>query len=479
MAITRLSLSSILNSPKSDSMLDGLVPVPFSAVATATDVGTGRAFNNAAASVAFAPLSVNGSYVVTANPSNPVMDPVIDVAGSSSPIVVTGLPSSAQYTFAVIATNQSGVVQGPFSSAVTVTSVPQAPTIGTATAGNTSATVAYTAGATGGKSVTYTATSSPGGFTGTGASPITVSGLTNGTAYTFTVTATNANGTSTASAASNSITPSVPDITSQYLIVAGGGGGGRGTTTSAAGGGGAGGVLYNSSYTFTKNSSYTVTIGAGGARTAGFGVGNVGNDSSISSVATASGGGYGAGSIAIPNGGPGGSGGGGQATGAAYPGGAGTSGQGNNGGTSFGSATTTNRSGGGGGGAGAVGGNAASSTPGNGGNGLTYFGSTYGGGGGGARNATATPVGTGGTGGGGNGSPSISQITAGTPNTGGGGGAGGQNSNAQGEAGGSGIVILYYPDSYAVLASTSGSPTYTVSGGFRKYVWNGTGGFTV
>ena len=52
--------------------------------------------------------------------------------------------------------------------------------------------------------------SSIGSFTGTGSSPITVSGLSNGTAYTFTVTATNANGTSTASSASNSITPVAP-----------------------------------------------------------------------------------------------------------------------------------------------------------------------------------------------------------------------------------------------------------------------------
>lgn len=94
---------------------------------------------------------------------------------------------------------------------------PGAPTIGTATAGVASATVAYTAPTDlGAGTVTYTATSSPGSLTGTGASPITVSGLTNGTAYTFTVTASTPGGTGPASAASNSVTPALPAIGAAY-----------------------------------------------------------------------------------------------------------------------------------------------------------------------------------------------------------------------------------------------------------------------
>ena len=95
--------------------------------------------------------------------------------------------------------------------------VPNAPTIGTATAtGSTTATITFTAPAFDGNSTitSYTATSSPGGITGTlsqaGSGTITVSGLTPSTSYTFTVTATNAIGTSDPSSASNSITTTAP-----------------------------------------------------------------------------------------------------------------------------------------------------------------------------------------------------------------------------------------------------------------------------
>lgn len=88
--------------------------------------------------------------------------------------------------------------------------VPDAPTIGTATAGDASATITFTPPTNnGGASITgYTATSTPGNFTGSSTgSPVTVTGLTNDTSYTFTVHATNSAGNSAESAASNSVTP--------------------------------------------------------------------------------------------------------------------------------------------------------------------------------------------------------------------------------------------------------------------------------
>lgn len=177
-------------------------------IGTATDVGSGRAFNNGRADVTFTAPAYNGrsaitGYTVTSSPGG------FTGTGSASPITVTGLQSNTAYTFTVTATNAIGTsAASAASNSITATTVPQAPTIGTATAtGTSTATVAYTAGGTGGSAVTaFTATSSPSSLTATGASPITVSGLTANTSYTFTVTATNANGTSLASAASNSIT---------------------------------------------------------------------------------------------------------------------------------------------------------------------------------------------------------------------------------------------------------------------------------
>ena len=103
--------------------------------------------------------------------------------------------------------------QGVFSTKTGT--VPGAPTSLVATAGNAQATVSFSAPTSdGGNAInSYTATSSPSGFTASGAaSPLTLTGLSNGTSYTFTVVATNALGNSVASLASVSVTPIAPFV---------------------------------------------------------------------------------------------------------------------------------------------------------------------------------------------------------------------------------------------------------------------------
>ena len=123
---------------------------------------------------------------------------------------------NTRYYYRVCATNGAG--NSAWSNVVNILTpatpptAPGAPTIGAAVAGNTRAYVSFTPPALNGGSaiLSYTVTSSPGGFIGTGnTSPITVTGLTNGTPYTFTVTATNAVGTGPASGVSNSVTPGI------------------------------------------------------------------------------------------------------------------------------------------------------------------------------------------------------------------------------------------------------------------------------
>jgi cytochrome c peroxidase len=97
---------------------------------------------------------------------------------------------------------------------VVQTTAPGAPTGLAATAGNTTATLTFTAPASNGGSVitAYTATCSANGTNVTASgpgSPITVNGLTNNLAYSCTVTATNAVATSAASNAV-SVTPVAP-----------------------------------------------------------------------------------------------------------------------------------------------------------------------------------------------------------------------------------------------------------------------------
>jgi hypothetical protein len=443
--------------------------VPINVVAT--NQGSGRAYNDGQASVAFSDGTGGGlviDYTVTPSPATSPST----FTGSSSPITVTGLQSSQQYTYTLQARNNFGTsLLSTASAGVTATTAPAAPTIDSVTGGNAQASVAFSANATGGSAITeFTVTSSPDGLTASGASsPLTVTGLTNDTAYTFTVTATNDNGTSAASAASNSVTP-IDGITVEYLVVAGGGGGGGASDNGGTpgGGGGAGGFrtsIGGSALTLIASTNYQVTVGAGGSA-GGSRSSGVNGSNSVFSTITSTGGGRGSGQASTPN--SGGSGGGAcGGTGGAGNAGAFTPSEGNDGGDG---------DGGGGGGATAAGSNGVGSggnRSGGAGTASSITGSsvTYAGGGGGGGHiagGTGTP-GAGGAGGGAAGVDSGNAVAA-TVNTGGGGGGGGavNGGTSNPSAGGSGIVILKYSDSKTITigAGLTGS-TPTPAGGFK------------
>jgi uncharacterized protein YhjY with autotransporter beta-barrel domain len=195
-----------------------------------------NSYGTGSASAASAAVTPKAAQTITfANPSaqnfgtSPTLgatsDSGLTVSFTSSTTGVCTVTSSGTLTFVSAGTctinadqagNATYLPAAQVSQSFTVNAVtPGAPTIGTATAGDGQALVSFTAPAfNGGASITgYTVTSSPGGSTGSGSSsPIAVTGLTNGTAYTFTVTATNSAGTGAASAASNSVAWALPTL---------------------------------------------------------------------------------------------------------------------------------------------------------------------------------------------------------------------------------------------------------------------------
>jgi hypothetical protein len=123
----------------------------------------------------------------------------------------------------------TGLVGCGGGSDTATTTVPGAPTIVSASAGDASASISFTAPTSdGGATISaYTASCSSTSGTGTGtgtSSPISVSGLTNNSTYSCSVTATNAVGTSAASG-TVSVTP----------VATTGAGGGTGTSSNTSG----------------------------------------------------------------------------------------------------------------------------------------------------------------------------------------------------------------------------------------------------
>jgi hypothetical protein len=245
-------------------------------------------------------------------------------------------------------------------------------------------------------------------------------------------------------------------IPAECLLVGGGGGGGY----AGPGGGGAGGYVTKLT-DLNIGTSYTVTVGTGGACSGSTSAaGATGGNSVLGAFTAYGGGGGGSGDgVAAPT--AGGSGGG-----ASYNAGGASPyyGQGNFGGPSY-----STQIGGGGGGAGSRG-----NSNGDGGFGLessiTGTATVYASGGGGYPSGSAFP-------GGGAGYQSNSNGTDGL-----GGGGGGNNGTSY--RGGNGVVIIAYPISYPAITTIPGTLTYTVDtstrSGYRVYKFTaGTGSVTI
>jgi hypothetical protein len=457
-------------------------------IISVTDVSTGDAYTSTAGKLAVVFQAGSGG-------GTPSQYNAFTVSGghsassSGTTVTLTGLTPGTSYEVYGNGQNNFGTtVNTPNQAAVTPTTLPQVPTIGTATAGTNAGevTVTWTNGNNGGKNLTsITITPFLNGTTAqtsataatTSSTSYTFTGLTQGSSYTFKVKATNANGTCADSTATNSITVPI-FFTVDYLVIAGGGGGGGGY----GGGGGAGGYRTSagtsgdgasaeSSLSRGTQTNYTVTIGAGGAGGINNSSESVNGANSIFSTITSTGGGGGDGTQGSAK--SGGSGGGGNVTA-----GNGTANQGRNGGSS--GAGSPNYCHGGGGGASTVGSNGTTTVGGNGGSGvssdITGSSATRAGGGGGGTYRGGT-AGSGGTGGGGNaGAASTGSAgnsgSAGSTNTGGGGGgasSGTEGYDRHGGNGGSGIVILRYPDTRTITfgAGVTGTES-SASGGFKR-----------
>ena len=291
-------------------------PVPAAPViGTATDVGTARSWNDGSATLTFSPGGAWGTvadeYRATASPGG-----ATSAWQSSSPFTFTGLTTNQAYTFSVVGKNELGTSSSSASSnSITITTVPDTPTINSVadTAAGGTVTINFSAPNNGGKTITNYKYSTDGTnyiefSPAQTTSPLTVTGLTSFQSYNFRIKAVNANGDSAASSQSASVTPTSSFTISQtfntsgtytvpagvgelalYVIGAGSSGafsGGAGANTSGAAAGFA---------VVSSGQNYSVTIGAANQGVSSFGtlLNSQGNGNANGKISSTTGGGNG------------------------------------------------------------------------------------------------------------------------------------------------------------------------------------------
>jgi titin len=222
------SAGNLYNANYYDSRVEKFTPPP-PATVPAAPTSLSATPGNGSASISFTAGANGGAsitkYQYTTNDGGSWSDAE---AGTSSPVSITGLTNGTTYSIKLRAYNSVG--GGAKSSAVSVTPVapfttPSAPTSLNATPGDGSVSIAFTAGSDGGAAISkYQYQLGSGSWVdavGT-SSPITVSGLTNGTSYTVKLRAVNVAGDGAASSASGSFTPAAVPLAPTGLVATAG-----------------------------------------------------------------------------------------------------------------------------------------------------------------------------------------------------------------------------------------------------------------